>query len=224
MSTPTRVARGPERSAELGLPAYRGRSHQAALLVSIPAGVALVASVHGVSERLAAAVYALTLAGLFATSALYNRLLGTPRLRPWMKWLDHAMIYLLIAGSYTPFCLVTLPRPLGLVLLAVVWGAALAGAGLKLLWRYRFRLAGAVLYVALGWVSVLLLPQLVTHLSTPALWLLLAGGVFYSAGALVLARRLPDPNPVWFGYHEVWHAFVVVAGICHFGAIWLALH
>ena len=216
--------RPPERSADIGLPLLRGRLHQAAFVLAVPAGLALVLTVNGISARIAALVYSVTLAGLFASSALYNRRLGTPLLRPWMKWADHAMSYLLIAGSYTPMCVVSLPRRWGIPLLAVIWTAALAGAGLKFVWRYRFRVAGGVLYVALGWAAFAALPQLVEHLSGTSISLLLGGGALYMAGAIVLARRRPDPSPTWFGYHEVWHAFVVLAGGCHYAAIWLALH
>ena len=139
--------RPPERSADIGLPLLRGRLHQAAFVLAVPAGLALVLTVNGISARIAALVYSVTLAGLFASSALYNRRLGTPLLRPWMKWADHAMSYLLIAGSYTPMCVVSLPRRRGIPLLAVIWTAALAGAGLKFVWRYRFRVAGGVLAV-----------------------------------------------------------------------------
>ena len=219
-----RAERPPERSSENGLPHLRGRLHQIALIVAIPAGVALVFTVHGTVARIAALIYSLTLAGLFASSSTYNLRLGTTRLRPWMKWVDHAMIYLLIAGSYTPMCLVTLPRRWGVPLLAVIWTSALLGAGLKLFWRSRFRRAGGILYMTLGWAAFLALPQFVKLLSPLALTLLLMGGALYTLGAVVLARRRPDPSPTWFGYHEVWHAFVVGAGACQFGAIWIALH
>jgi hemolysin III len=218
-----RAARRPERSVESGLPKLRGRLHQVAFLAAIPAGVLLVLSAHGTSARVAAIVYSLTVAGLFASSSLYNRALGTSRLRPWMQWIDHAMIYLLIAGTYTPVCVVNLPRRWGVPLLSVIWVAALVGVTLKLCWRARFRRIGGALYVVMGWAAVLALPQLFSHLPRTSLILVVLGGALYSVGAVVLAVRRPNPVPVWFGYHEVWHTFVVAAAMSQYAAIWLAL-
>ena len=204
-------------------PRYRGRLHQIALIASIPAGVLLVlAAAHSVDARIAAAIYACSLTGLFATSSLYNRLLGTVRLRPWMRWLDHSMIYVLIAGSYTPVCWVALPRKWSIPLLAVVWAAALGGVLLKVTKLRRLRRLGGALYVTMGWVSVLVLPKLFESLQPWAAGLLIAGGALYTVGAVTLWLRKPNPSP-HFGYHEVWHSFVVVAGACHFAMTWLAL-
>lgn len=205
-------------------PRYRGRLHQIALIASIPAGVLLVlAAAHSVDARIAAAIYACSLTGLFATSSLYNRLLGTVRLRPWMRWLDHSMIYVLIAGSYTPVCWVALPRRWSIPLLAVVWTAALGGVLLKVTKLRRFRRLGGALYVTMGWVSVLVLPKLFESLQLWAAGLLITGGALYTVGAVTLWLRKPNPSP-HFGYHEVWHSFVVVAGACHFAMTWLALN
>lgn len=205
-------------------PRYRGRLHQIALIASIPAGVLLVlAAAHSVDARIAAAIYACSLTGLFATSSLYNRLLGTVRLRPWMRWLDHSMIYVLIAGSYTPVCWVALPRRWSIPLLAVVWTAALGGVLLKVTKLRRLRRLGGALYVTMGWVSVLVLPKLFESLQLWAAGLLITGGALYTVGAVTLWLRKPNPSP-HFGYHEVWHSFVVVAGACHFAMTWLALN
>ena len=175
------------------------------------------------SQGIAAAIYACSLTGLFATSSLYNRLLGTVRLRPWMRWLDHSMIYVLIAGSYTPVCWVALPRRWSIPLLAVVWTAALGGVLLKVTKLRRLRRLGGALYVTMGWVSVLVLPKLFESLQLWAAGLLITGGALYTVGAVTLWLRKPNPSP-HFGYHEVWHSFVVVAGACHFAMTWLALN
>lgn len=204
-------------------PRHRGRLHQLAFLASIPAGIALIGvAAHTVNGRVAAAVYALSVTGLFFTSSLYNRLAGTGRMRSWMRWLDHAMIYVLIAGSYTPVCWIALPRSWSVPVLAVVWTAALGGVVMKLTSLKRFRRLGGTLYVALGWFSVIALPKLIAGLSVPAIVLLLAGGAAYMVGATLLWLRRPNPHRD-FGYHEVWHAFVVVAAACHFGMTWITL-
>jgi hemolysin III len=204
-------------------PRHRGRLHQLAFFVSIPFSIALVAiAARGGASRLTALIYASSLTGLFASSATYNRLLGTPRLRSWMRWVDHAMIYVLIAGTYTPVCWVALPRRLSVPTLAVIWSAALAGVVMKLTRLKRFRRVGGVLYLAMGWASLAVLPELARRLSVSAIVLLAAGGALYCIGALILWLRRPNPTPD-FGYHEVWHAFVVAAGGCHFAMVWLTL-
>jgi hemolysin III len=204
-------------------PRHRGRLHQLAFLASIPAGIALIGvAAHTVNGRVAAAVYALSVTGLFFTSSLYNRLAGTGRMRSWMRWLDHAMIYVLIAGSYTPVCWIALPRSWSVPVLAVVWTAALGGVVMKLTSLKRFRRTGGTLYVVLGLFSVIALPKLVAALSSSALVLLVVGGVAYLVGATLLWLRRPNPHRD-FGYHEVWHTFVFVAAACHFGMTWITL-
>ena len=204
-------------------PRYRGRLHQLALFVSIPAGLLLVfRAAHSDDARIVAAIYAASVTGLYATSATYNRLLGTTRLRSWMRWLDHSMIYVLIAGSYTPVCWVALPRRWSVPILATVWTLAIGGIVLKLTTLRRFRRVGGTLYMVMGWVSILVLPKLFESLRPAAAVLLLIGGLLYTFGAVVLWMRRPNPA-VAFGYHEVWHTFVVAAGGCHFAMMWLAL-
>ena len=202
-------------------PSWRGRLHQAAFVASIPAGVALV--VAGWSSpvaRAVAAVYAVSLAGLYGTSAAYH--LGrwsTAALRR-MDQADHAMIYVLIAGSYTPFAVLALNRTWGVTILGVVWAVALGGVAVVIL-RHRIRVVGITLYLTLGWLGVVTLPWLAGRLGVTKLTLLLAGGVLYTVGAVVLSRQRPDPRPLVFGYHEVWHAFTLAAGVCHYILIWL---
>jgi hemolysin III len=204
-------------------PRWRGRSHQAALTVSIPAGIALILNAQTNLARVAATVYALSLAGLFTSSSIYNRLLGTPKLKPWMRWIDHAMIYALIAGSYTPTCLITLPRRLGLTLLGLVWGGALVGAFTKFVLRHRFRLAGGVLYPVIGCAVVIATPQMLRSDLRLTSILFALGGIAYGIGGLSLWRRSPDPNPAIFGYHEVWHLYVVAGAALHFIANWITI-
>jgi len=136
-----------------------------------------------------------------------------------MQRLDHSMIFVLIAGTYTPMALLVLPRPLGLVLLATVWVATAAGVVFNLAWITAPRWVAAVLYVVLGWIAIAALPDLVAATTLPTLLCLVLGGLAYSAGALVYAMGRPNPAPAIFGYHEVFHALTIVAAVMHFSAI-----
>ena len=201
-------------------PRLRGRLHQFAFAASIPAGLALVLAARAPPARLAAAVYALSLAGLYGTSAAFHLGRWSAAVRRRMDQADHAMIYVLIAGSYTPFALLALDRAWGLTVLGVVWTVAVGGIAVVIL-RHRIRLVGITLYLTLGWLGVVTLPSLAGRLGIAKLALLLVGGILYTVGAVVLGRQRPDPNPLVFGYHEVWHAFTVAAGLCHYALIWL---
>jgi hemolysin III len=170
--------------------------------------------------RAAAAVYAVSLAGLYGTSAAYHLGRWSAAALRRMDQADHAMIYVLIAGSYTPFAVLALDRTWWVTILGVVWAVALGGIAVVIL-RHRIRVVGITLYLTLGWLGVVTLPWLAGRLGVAELTLLLAGGVLYTVGAVVLARQRPDPRPLVFGYHEVWHAFTVAAGVCHYILIWL---
>jgi hemolysin III len=136
-----------------------------------------------------------------------------------MQRLDHAMIFLFIAGTYTPLCMLALPRSWGVPILMIVWAVALTGFALKIVAFNRYRVLNVVLYPLLGWVAVICLPVLYRRLSHTELFLLIAGGVIYTAGIPVLERERPDPWPQTFGYHEVWHVFTVTAAVCHFALV-----
>lgn len=201
-------------------PQWRGKLHAAAFFVTLPAGIALLASAHTTVARIAVAVYVASLAGLFAASASYHRFAHTVRSVTWLRRLDHSMIFVLIAGTYTPICLIVLPRAWGVPFLVVVWVTALAGIINKMV---RLGLgnapSGSWLYIVLGWGSVVVLPMLLTRLSVVQLVLLATGGLLFTVGAVILAKRRPDPSPTVFGYHEVWHAFTIVAVGCHFAMV-----
>ena len=204
-------------------PRLRGRLHQVAFFASIPAGIALVLVARSWPARIGVLVYALSLTAMFGTSAALHRLRWSPRARLRMDHLDRTMIYVLIAGSYTPVCLLALRPGWRVALLALVWTGAAVGIALVLLWN-RHRGIGVVrmvLYLGLGWMSVLVLPDLSRTLGLGQLALVVMGGVLYTVGAVVLIRRRPDPSPRVFGYHEVWHAFTVAATACHYALIWL---
>ncbi len=203
-------------------PRWRGRLHQAAFFAAVPAGVALVAIAPTWPARLAAAVYAASLAGLYGTSAAFHLGSWGPVAYRRMDQADQAMIYLLIAGTYTPVCVLVLTRAWATGILAVVWLGALAGVA-TVIWFHRTRGLGTPVYLLLGWISIVALPELVHRLGAGQVTLLVAGGLLYTAGAVVLSCRRPNPSPRVFGYHEVWHACTIAAGACHFALIWLVV-
>jgi hemolysin III len=202
-------------------PRLRGVSHRWAFFASLFTGVALILVLVAPTKRAVAAaiVYALSLSALFGVSALYHEVTWSVPVRRWMRRLDHSMIFVLIAGTYTPVAILVLPRPFGLVLLAAVWLATVAGVAFNLAWITAPRWIAAALYLALGWIAIVALPDLVTVMSLPTVLFLLVGGVAYSVGALVYATRRPNPAPAIFGYHEVFHVLTIVAAVMHFSAV-----
>jgi hemolysin III len=200
-------------------PSWRGRLHQIAFFVAIPAGITLVAMARGSSAKVAASIYAASLVGMYGTSAAYHRLARSERSRRLLKRVDHSMIYLLIAGTVTPVSLLALQPPWSIVLLVTVWAGTGVGIALKLIRVDGFGVLTSALYIALGWAVVAVAPQLIRGLSVVSLSLVVAGGLLYTGGAIVLLRRRPDPVPAKFGYHEVWHSMVVAASACHYAAV-----
>lgn len=200
-------------------PRLRGVSHQFAFFGSVVLGLGLVASASGAKERVSTAVFGAALATMFGISALYHRVTWRPRARRWMRRLDHAAIYLLIAGTYTPFGLLALSGAWRWTVLPIAWGGALVAIIYKLAWVDGPKWVSAVMAVALGWVGVVALPQLWDHAGAAGVVLLGAGGALYTAGAVVYARRWPDPVPAVFGYHELFHALVIAAAACQYVAV-----
>ncbi|HLM25767.1 MAG TPA: hemolysin III family protein [Thermoleophilaceae bacterium] len=201
-------------------PRLRGVSHQWAFFVSVVIGALLVVFAPGGQPKLAAAIYAVSVAGLFGASALYHRVnWSSLSARRWMRRLDHSMIFVLIAGTYTPFALLVLHGTLATVILLVVWGGAVGGVILKLLWIDAPKALIATVYVMLGWVAVAAFPQLVEEMGVGGTTLVAAGGVLYTAGAVVYARQRPDPAPTVFGYHEVFHLLVIAAAALQYAAV-----
>ena len=201
-------------------PRLRGVLHQWAFVVSLVAGVGLVLEAESARARVAVAVYALSVAALFGTSAVYHRVnWRTLGARRWVRRLDHTMIFVLIAGSYTPFGLLVLPGTLGLVILIVAWSAALAGAVFKLVWIDAPGWLGAATYIAIGWIALVAAPELLERLGVTAVGALALGGVLYSAGAVIYAHKRPDPVPTVFGYHELFHLLVIVAAALQYAVV-----
>ena len=197
-------------------PRLRGRIHQVAFFVALPASVVLIALAAGTTARTVATIYAVSLVAVFGSSAAYHRGTWTERGRRWMKRLDHSMIFVLIAGTYTPVAVFALEGAWEAVLLSTVWAGAALGVALKIARPDGLRIVTATLYMALGWLAIVALPQMLRAMSVAEVVLMLTGGLIYTAGAIVFATRRPDPRPDVFGYHEVWHVFMVVAAACHF--------
>jgi hemolysin III len=201
-------------------PRLRGVSHQWAFFCSLVTGAALVVAAPAGRATVASAIYAASVAALFGTSALYHRVTWpTPAARRWMRRLDHSMIFLLIAGTYTPFALLVLEGTLATVILVVVWAGALGGILLKLVWIDAPKPLVATLYVLLGWVAVIAFPDLVQGLGLTSTALVAAGGLLYTAGAVVYALGRPNPVPSVFGYHEIFHALVIAAAALQYAVI-----
>ena len=200
-------------------PRLRGVSHQYAFYVAVVAGALLVLLAPDGRATVAAAVYAVGLAGLLGTSALYHRVTWPPRARGWMKRADHSMIFLFIAASTTPFALLVMEEPLATIVLVSVWGGAALGVVVKLVWIDAPKWLSAAAYIALGWVGVIATPQIFDRAGIVAVVLLAAGGLAYTAGAVVYALGRPDPAPTVFGFHEIFHALVVLAAVAHFVAV-----
>jgi hemolysin III len=206
-------------------PRWRGRLHLGAFVLSLPAGGLLlgraIAASPLLSVRFAVLLYALGVSAVFGVSAAFHLGRWTPAWRERMRRADKAVIYLSIAGTYTPVSLLLVGHVTAAALLALVWVVALAGVVLVLC---RPGIGGVAigLHLGLGWVGVVLIPRLL-HLDAWALLLAIGGGVLYTVGVVVLVRRRPDPDPLVFGYHEVWHTFTIMAGACHWVMLWLLL-
>src|SRR4051794_9040490 len=201
-------------------PRLRGVSHQWAFFVSLVTGTVLVVIAPAGEATLAALIYSVAVAGLFGVSALYHRVTWrSPESRRRMRRLDHTMIFVLIAGTYTPFALLSLTKPLATIILVVVWGGAVLGAGLKLVWIDAPKWLIAGVYIAVGWVAVAALPQMLDHVGLLPTILVGLGGVLYTVGAVVYARQRPNPVPGVFGYHELFHALVIAAAAVHYAVV-----
>ncbi len=199
-------------------PRLRGVSHQIAALVALIAGSALVSLTRSPAARDSAIAYTVCLTALFTISAAYHRPTWGPTMRTWMRRLDHAGIFLFIAGTYTPLSL-ALSADDGATLRAVVWAGALAGVVQSLVWVTAPKPLIAVIYVVLGWSIIPYIGRMYAAVGAWPLALVLGGGVVYSLGALVYAKKRPDPWPAVFGYHEVFHALVITAAVLHFVAV-----
>jgi hemolysin III len=205
-------------SPERVKPRLRGVFHEVGFYAALGFGVALVATAEGGRARLAAAVFSASVIACFGASALYHRPTWTPRPRAWLARLDHAGVYLLIAGSYTPFGLLVMSTGWAIPVLTIVWSGAFAAILLKVFWVRSPKWLSATIGLALGWVAVAAISQLL-RLPLTGVLLVAAGGLLYTGGAVVYIRRRPDPIPSVFGYHELFHVLTLAATGCLYGSI-----
>jgi hemolysin III len=201
------------------IPVLRGVLHAYAFWVAVVAGAVLVAIAPHRDARIAAVVYAGGMCALFAASGLYHRWRWNPRWRPLLRRIDHSSIYVFIAATTTPVATLGLDGAWRIALLVTVWAGAAAGVALSVAWITAPRVLVAASYVALGWVAIVSLPQMADRLGVAPIVLFAAGGVIYSVGAAVYAFRRPNPWPSTFGFHEIFHALVILAAVTHFVAI-----
>jgi hemolysin III len=205
--------------AEDVVPLLRGVSHAWAFWFALAAAISLVVLAPTGEARLAAAIYGVGLCALFAGSALYHRWQGDPSWRPLLRRIDHSTIFVFIAASYTPVSLLVLDGWVQAVVLAGVWIGAVAGVIFSIAWIGAPRPLVAGTYLGLGWIALIAVPQLLDEMDPAPLLLILAGGVLYSIGAVIYARKSPNPWPATFGFHELFHVFVIAAAIAHFIAM-----
>ncbi len=201
-------------------PKLRGVIHEYSFPISIVAGAILVIAASGGRERLALGIYAISLSALLGTSALYHRVnWKRPSTRRWMRRLDHSMIFLLIAGTLTPFALLVLDGGLATAVLVAVWAGAAAGIMVELVWTDSPKWVSVLVYLAVGWIGAIAFPAIIAEAGIGAGVLIVTGGLLYTAGAVIYAIQRPDPRPAVFGYHEIFHVLVVAAAAAHFAAI-----
>ncbi|MEW1913834.1 hemolysin III family protein [Kitasatospora sp. NPDC085895] len=220
---PPAIPEGDAKHAPAGLkPRMRGWLHAGIFPLSLAGGIALIALSRSAAAIAACSVFALSACLLFATSAVYHRGTWGPRGEAVLRRLDHANIFLIIAGTYTPLAVLLLPARRQVVLLAVVWAGALAGITFRTLWIAAPRWLYTPCYIALGWVAVFYLPDFARTGGTTIVALVITGGLLYTAGGLVYGLKRPDPSPSWFGFHEVFHTLTIAAFTAHYTAILLA--
>jgi hemolysin III len=204
-------------------PRLRGWLHAGIFPIAVIAGIVLVAVAPSPAARITGAIYTMTAALLFGVSALYHRGHWTPRVQAVLRRLDHANIFLIIAGTYTPFTILLLDDRDARILLSLVWLGALTGVAFRVLWLGAPRWLYVPIYIGLGWAAVFWLPSFGSRGGATVLALIIAGGVLYSAGAVVYALKRPNPSPRWFGFHEIFHACTIAAFVSHHVGVWLAV-
>ncbi|MCZ7534118.1 MAG: hemolysin III family protein [Acidimicrobiia bacterium] len=213
----------PELSAP-ARPSMRGWLHAISFPLTVMAGAVLVATAPTTSAKVSSAIFVTTAALLFGVSALLHRGHWTPRVEDALRRLDHADIYLIIAGTYTPVAVLALPPNQGKLMLAIVWTGAIFGVFFTVFWITAPRWLSTTMYVVTGWVAILFVQPLIDGAGLPAFILILVGGALYSVGAVIYATKRPDLVSGVFGFHELFHTFTVTAFVCHYAAIWIVVH
>jgi hemolysin III len=201
-------------------PTWRGWIHTGILPIAIAGGIVLVVLADGLIGKIAAAVFFACSVLLFGTSAIYHRFNWGAKAKLALKRVDHANIFLLIAGSYTPITLLALPQEKGLLLIVAIWTVALLGIGFRVFWIGAPRWLYVIIYIAMGWAAVVYLPELL-EANLAMMLLILIGGLLYTLGGVVYAMKKPNPLPGHFGFHEIFHSFTVLAFMCHWTAVLL---
>ena len=205
-------------------PTLRGWQHAAMFPIAVVAGVVLVATAPTTASRISSAVFAATAVLLFGVSALLHRGTWSPGVESLLRRFDHANIYLIIAGTYTPFAVLALPEDEGKVLLAIVWTGALIGVALRVFWVGTPRWLSTTLYVVVGWVVIFFIPDLIEGAGVGVVVLVAVGGILYTLGAIVYATKWPNPFVRRYGFHEVFHSLTIAAFTAHYVAVWIVVH
>jgi hemolysin III len=206
------------RSEEDVKPSWRGWIHTGVLPIAVAGGVVLIVLADGLTAKVAASVFFASSILLFGTSAIYHRFNWKPKAKKALKRFDHANIFLLIAGSYTPITLLALPQEKGLLLIIAIWATALLGIGFRVFWLGAPRWLYVIIYIVMGWAAVVYLPDFI-NVNLAMMVLILAGGLMYTLGAVFYALKKPNPIPGHFGFHEIFHSFTVLAFLCHWSAV-----
>jgi hemolysin III len=199
-------------------PSWRGWIHTGVLPIAVAGGVVLVVLADGLTAKIGAAIFFTSSILLFGTSAIYHRFNWKPKAKKALKRFDHANIFLLIAGSYTPITLLALPQEKGLWLMVAIWVTALLGIGFRVFWIGAPRWLYVIIYIVMGWAAVVYLPDFI-NVNLAMMVLILAGGLMYTLGAVFYALKRPNPVPGHFGFHEIFHSFTVLAFLCHWSAV-----
>lgn len=205
-------------------PTLRGWQHAVMFPFAVVAGVILVATAPTMAGRVSSAIFASTAALLFGVSALLHRGTWSPHVEALLRRLDHANIYLIIAGTYTPFAVLALPESEGKILLAIVWTGALIGVVLRVFWIGAPRWLSTTLYVVVGWIIIFFIPELVDQVGAGVVALIALGGILYTLGAIVYATKWPNPRERTYGFHEVFHSLTIAAFTAHYIAVWIVVH
>ena len=203
-------------------PRLRGWIHAGTFPLALAASIVLIVLAPTVPGKVSASIFGLSACLLFGVSAVYHRGTWSPRTEAVLRRLDHTNIFLIIAGTYTPLAVLLLPRGQGTVLLVLVWSGALLGLLARIFWLNAPRWVYVPVYLALGWVAVAYMGTFWSTGGPAVVWLIAAGGVAYTAGAIIYGTKKPDPSPVWFGFHEIFHVCTVLGFACHVVAIYLA--
>ncbi len=204
-------------------PKLRGWIHAGTFPLVLAASIVLVALAPEGAARISCVVFGITACLLFGTSAVYHRGRWSDRVAGILRRADHSNIFLIIAGTYTPLAVLLLPEQTATILLVTVWSGALLGLAARIIWLNAPRWVYVPIYIALGWVAVWFMPAFLENGGPAILWLVIAGGVAYTAGAVVYGLKRPNPSPRWFGFHEIFHVLTVVGYGCHYAAIMLAV-